>query len=111
MSGLPARHSFRLSRADFRGQKTEASPYPLVSVLRHQSPTYRRALTYSASSLVALTGKPFGCFRTSGLSWLSYSPSGFPRTPSVVIRSVPPVARSEAPHAGHVERSLQSRTP
>ena len=80
-------------------------------VVRYHPGAYRPVVASSASSLVALTDKPLPCSRTSGLSWLSYSPSGFPRTPSVVIRPVPPVARSEAPHAGHVERPFQGRTP
>jgi hypothetical protein len=110
MSEVPLRHSFRASRS-ISGGRREKIPLTQGEGFSLPPGTYRPVVAFSASSLVALTGKPLPCSRTSGLSWLSYSPSGFPRTPSVVVRSGPPVARSDAPHTGHVERSLQSRTP
>ena len=70
----------------------------------------RKRLPYQARAAISrsglaspagLTGKPF-----AGLSWLSCSrsPFSFGRSPAVVSRPDPPVARAGAPHASGVAR-------
>ena len=78
MSGLPARHSFRVRRPDFREPKLEAFPYPQTKVLSPSRTALRRPTTCSASSLDALTGKPlsFGPFALE-----LFAAGDLPRTP------------------------------
>ena len=79
MSGLPHRHSFGRESRPFRRAEHRSS-----RLLTDQgcSPSPHRATTISASSLSRLTGKPFRM--DSGLSWLSYSPSGVRRRRDLV---------------------------
>lgn len=78
MSGLPARHSFRVRRLDFREPKLEAFPYPQTKVLSPSRIALQRPATCSASSLDALTGKPlsFGPFALE-----LFAAGDLPRTP------------------------------
>lgn len=78
MSGLPARHSFRVRRPDFREPKLEAFPYPQTKVLSPSRIALRRPATCSASSPDSLTGKPlsFGPFALE-----LFAAGDLPRTP------------------------------
>jgi hypothetical protein len=96
---VPPWHSFQGTQAfpDFWGPKLEAPPYPSEWTLRGLAPSPN-----------ALTGK-----RSMRLSWLSFSPPEFLflGTPSVVSRSVLPVARSELPTPANVARTLRAFHP
>jgi len=106
MSGLSARHSFRGPFGlRFRGlEDTSCSPTHERRAFRHRRATYRRSPAFSAF----VSRLPYRqAVVASRLSWLSSSPSESLRTPSCVISPVPPVTRSETPHAGRVGAHLR----
>lgn len=100
---LPFDHSFRESwDSAISGNRTKKRSLTLWGPSPLPSSTCRD----SVPSPTGLTGSPLRA------SWLSYSRCAFfGRNPKGVTPSVPPLARSEAPHARLVEQTLRDFHP